>query len=78
MLTIETTVSSARFVEWPFSQALEVVPNVFGKDLVHLSFAETSGKQGQQFLYKLMALDKDCSSLQINTTEERLQYFANE
>ena len=79
MLTIETIVSSARFVKQPFSQALggeTTVPHVFCKDSVHLNFAgTTSGKQGQQFLYKLMAQDKDCSPLQMNTTRQGPQSF---
>ena len=69
MLTIETAVSSAKFVKQPFSQALGVVPHVFYQDSVHLNFTGTTSlKQGQQFLYKLMAQDRDRSPLQMNTT----------
>ena len=95
MLTIETAVSSAKFLKQSFSQALVggggVVPHVFCQDAVHLNSAgTTSGKQRQQFLCKLMAQDKDCSPLQMNTTgqgrsplqmnttRQGLQSFANE
>ena len=41
----------------------------FARTTVYLNFAgTTSGKQGQQFLYKLMAQDNDRSPLQMNTT----------
>ena len=79
MLTIETAVSSAKFVKQPFSQALEGSSPCFCQDSVHLNFAgTTSGKQGQQFLYKLMAPDKDHSPLQMNSTRRGQQSFGNE
>ena len=51
----------------------------FCLDSVHLNFAgTTSGKQGQQFLYKLMPQDKDRSPLQMNSTRQGQQSIANE
>ena len=85
MLTIATGVSSAKFVQQPFSQALGwggggVSSPCFCQDSVHLnSPGTTSGKQGQQCLYKLMAQDKDRSPLQMNnSTRQGQQSFVNE
>ena len=78
-------VSSAKFVQQPFSQALGgegggVSSPCFCQDSVHLNSAgTTSGKQGQQFLYKLMGQDKDRSPLQMNnSTRQGQQSFVNE
>ena len=70
MLTIKTTVSSANLLHSHFHKPRgESSSPCFATTAVHFNCAETtSGKQGQQFLYKQMAQDKDRCPLQFAGT----------